>query len=347
MKTLWCEINTNILLSNLNKVKDIVGDKKIISVLKSNAYGLGISELSSKIDSLIDMYAVNTYDEYLSINSSKDVLIMAPTCSKKDFEHANENLVLTIDSLDLLNSLDKNTIARVHLFIDTNNHRMGIPVKDVSVIIDKIDKEYKNIKIEGLYTHFHECNNVDKTLCQIKSFEALSSQYSNRNFLIHCLSSSSIVNPKLFYACSFTNSCRVGNLIYGFGPASLGFEKCFNYYANIIHKEKVSKGDFIGFGSSYNKAPKDMLIGVIGVGSYHGLGVQRSVCGISLNFAKRLYRLICPPNIAVYNNRAIKVVGQVNMNTTILDLTENPEINCVQVNLSPVLSDSSIPKKYI
>lgn len=351
MSKIWCEINKDCLNNNIKKIKELVPKKRMISVLKSNAYGLGIEGISEIIDSNTDMYAVSNIMEYEKIKTSKDILIMSPLCSIEDFNYAKDksNLILTIDNENILSSIDKTIKYRVHICVDTTNHRVGIPINILHRLIEDIETNYSNIKIEGIYTHFHNCKNKEETIQQIKSFESTVKEYQDRNYIVHCIASAIMLDKKLLDLCNFTNAVRVGNLIYGFVGVNIGMKKVFAFKAKIIQKHVAVKGSLIGFGASYHKAKKDTTIGIIEAGHYYGIGCVRETIDNPIKSLVKSIRNYIKGICYTYEERSkgINIIGRVNMNSILLDITESPDIEVVDLNMSPILADGCIEKKYI
>lgn len=352
MTKIWCEINKKNLEENILTIKKHIGDKKIISVLKANAYGLGVREISGIIDKHTDMYAVSNIQEYESLNTNKDVLIMSPLCSVEDFSFAKNksNLILSIDNENILRELDTNTKYRVHICVDTTNHRVGVSLGRLKGLIECIETKYKNIKVEGVYTHFHNCSNVEETKEQIISFKNTVKLLQKNDYIVHCIASSIACNQSLLEMCSFTNACRIGNMLYGFAGNKIGTKKVHNFYAKILQKHEVKKGELIGFGASYEKAVEDMVVGVVEAGNFYGLGnVRESIENPLKAAAKSLkYNFKGIPYINTKEDkRNIKIIGFINMNSIIIDITNEPDVNIVELSMSPILADSSICKVYI
>lgn len=349
MTKIWCEINKKNLEDNILTIKKHIGDKKIISVLKANAYGLGISEVSSIIDKHTDMYAVSNTQEYKALNTNKDVLIMSPLCSVEDFIFAKDktNLILSIDNENILRELDKNTKYRVHICVDTTNHRVGVSLGKLKGLIECIESKYKNIKIEGIYTHFHNCSNIEETKEQIISFKNTITLLQKNNYIIHCITSSVACNQTLLDMCSFTNASRIGNMLYGFAGNKIGTKKVHNFYAKILQKHEVKKGELIGFGASYEKADRNMIVGIIEAGNFYGLGsVREYIENPIITAAKSLKHNIKGISYVKTkeHKKEVKIIGFVNMNSLILDITKTPDESIVELSMSPILADSSIHK---
>lgn len=350
MAKIWCEINKEQLLNNVNIVKKHIGNKKLIAVLKANAYGIGVKEVSEIIDDSVDMYAVSNVTEYENLQTNKDVLIMSPLCSIDDFQYAEnkDNLILSIDNIDILKVLNKNTKYRVHICVDTTNHRMGIETKNLKNVISTIDRDFKNITIEGIYTHFHNTSNVSETMEQIECFKNIVALLGDKDYMIHCVASSIANNQNLLKLCDFSNACRIGNMIYGFMGANVGIKKVYKFYGKILQKHKVCKGELIGFGASYELATKDMIVGIVEVGHFYGLGCNREFIENPIkSFVKSIkYNLKGIDYIKVDSSK-IDIVGTANMNSLIIDITDNSEKNMVEILMSPILADSHIKKIYV
>lgn len=125
-------------------------NKQIISVIKSDAYGLNVKYLAKYLISAgVNFFAVNKESEYISLN--KPLLIMNSVTSLIDDEHVRYS-INSYDDLQFLKSSKRKII--VHLQIDTGMNRVGIrSIEEYLKILQEI-KECQNIEIEGIYTHF-------------------------------------------------------------------------------------------------------------------------------------------------------------------------------------------------
>lgn len=346
MSKIYCEVNKKTMLNNIDIIKNKVPDKKLIAVLKSNAYGLGIEGVSDIIDKHVDMYAVSSISEYKNIRTKKDVLLMSPLCSLDDFEYAKDktNLVLSIDNINILNNLNKNDAYRVHLCVDTGNHRVGLRKSEVDDVIIKIASEYKNISVEGIYTHFHNCKDKKETLNQIKAFKDICDKYKAQKLITHCIASSVFLNNELLKTCDFTNAIRVGNVLYGMSGLSSGLKKCYTFKAKILQKHIVKEDELVGFGASYHGVKKDTVVGIIEAGHIHGLGCIREKIE---NPIKCTLQSIKNNIKGISYIQNIEIIGTVNMNSLILDITNCKDMEEVVLNISPIIADTSIKKIYI
>ncbi|MGL4991812.1 MAG: alanine racemase [Sarcina sp.] len=343
----WCEVYLDKLENNIRRIKEIVNDKKIIGVVKGDAYGLGIEGISKFIEDKVDIIAVADLEEASKITKEKDVLILSPLCQQECFSNNRKNLILTIDNEEILNSIKKDEEYRVHIYVDTGMNRMGIKVSRVDEIINRIKKDYKNIKIEGIYTHLHKAADEEYTIKQISRFKNAVEKYKNEIDLIHCCASSAIINDNLMKAASFTTAVRSGNIMYGYIGQNKGIQKIFDYYAKAVSVCEVKGGETIGYGAKY-KATKDMKIGILPVGNVQGLGITREIHkNVIYDVMRAFVRAFKERPIIFSDNKPVEVLGKPNMNVTIIDFENHTKDEKFKLEMSPIISNGLIEKEYI
>lgn len=343
----WCEVYLNKLENNLFRIKEIIGEKKLIAVVKGDAYGLGIAQISDFIEKKVDIIAVADIEEANKVSMEKDVLILSPLCQEGCFENNRENLILSLDNEDILKSLSHDEKYRVHIYIDTGMNRMGIKPYKLDDVINDINDNYENIKIEGLYTHLHKAADEEYTLKQIEVFKKYTEKYIGKIDLIHCLASSGIISDRLRKAADFTTAVRAGNLIYGYIGQNKGMKKIFDYFAKAVSVYEVKNGSTVGYGAKY-KASKDMIVGILPVGNVQGLGVTREVQkNVVYDVVRAFIRAFKERPIIFNGNKPVEVLGKPNMNVTIIDFENYSKEDKFKLEMSPIISNSLVEKRYI
>ena len=340
------EIDLDILESNAKElVKKYSEYDYIFGVLKSNAYGHGEYVVNAFIRGGINYICVSYIEEALRVRKySKNIpiLCMQPILLDDLKDAYDNNITLTVDNMDYLDSLIKkcNKNIKVHLKVDSGMNRLGFKTKEeIREAYDKI-VACKYIELEGIYTHLATIglfdNKYDKQVEKFK--DALSLINIKKVPIIHFGSSAiTIGHEKL----PFVNGARFGIALYGFNVtlniSTLGLKNKIRKLRNTYYQKKYSlspvisnvelnlkpaismktriieikdvpKGDFIGYGASY-QAKEDMKIAILPVGYYDGIGSKNN----------GRYVLI--------NNKKYYMVGQMSMNMMIIKIDDSVKIN--------------------
>ena len=124
------EINKNDLKNNIEIIKNIDDNIKIIAVVKANGMGLGLVEYSKTLlENGIESLAVANVEEAISLRKSKieaEILMLSPIILKKDLQLLIENdITLTISTIEDYNLIkeilkeNKDIQIKAHIKIDT------------------------------------------------------------------------------------------------------------------------------------------------------------------------------------------------------------------------------------
>lgn len=344
----WCEVDKKKLYSNIDIIRNRVGDKKIVAVVKGNAYGLGIGGISKYIESKVDLFGVATLDEANKLKTQKDILIMSPVCSIPTTPKSN--YIFTIDSFNDLNKFKKNTKYRVHIYLDSGMNRLGIKANELDKLLTDLKENYPSIKVEGLYTHLHNATNIEETKKQIFMFRNICEKYIGIIPNFHCLNSKGIVNDELLSEASFTNIVRAGNALYGYDGTNVGIQKVFSIKAKVIKQYTIETDGYIGYGAK-RKVKAGTKVGVLPCGTIDKLTYIKNVkTNMVKDCLKAVKSHIKPSTYMYYKGKPIFELCTPNMNCTLIDLT-NIETDSkdiiVELSMGSILLDSSIEKRYI
>lgn len=203
------EISKKNLLFNYDYYKNKTA-KKIIAIIKDNAYGHGFKQVIEILDNEdVHMYAVANIEEAIEANqyTSKDILILDKV---NDFTKVSDNMIVSIISKShLLEAINFNNKIRIHLKINTGMNRKGISPQEFDECINLINNS-TNINLEGVYTHYasNKKSNLEK---QFQCFKQTTRKLDKSKYLIHASSSVS----SLLLKENFTNACRIGIGLYG------------------------------------------------------------------------------------------------------------------------------------
>lgn len=305
-------MNRNYLIVNINNlqknIKTIKKEtlKKIMVVLKSNAYNMGARALIKYVKQAdVDFIVFNKYIEYLEcvdLLENTKVLILEEV-PEKYLKNIKENVRISVNSLEYIYKvLNSNSKLKIHIQVDTKMNRDGI--KKVEELQEIIEVSKDKIEIEGLYTHFVG-DKDDKTnyLEQQEKFEKFLELYPFP--IIHTAATSSLSKNLI------GNYVRCGIAIYGY-HANIVLKNVVNAYVPIIKIRESLKGESVGYGATYVSSKKEK-IAVLPVGYYEGFK------------EKFVYK----------GNKPLPVVGRICMNHTFV-LVDDTIKNSSWLNIFPI-----------
>ncbi|MFZ4591368.1 MAG: alanine racemase [Ignavibacteria bacterium] len=297
------EISLNKLEFNYGQIKKHLHRNnphkkiKICGVVKANAYGHGIREISQKLISLgADFLGVANYDEAIKLRATipdANILVFGTLIHSKLKPAAyvskllKYNLIATVASLDTARFLDQyskklNKKFKVHIKVDTGMKRIGFDVKNAFKNIEQIFT-YKNLEIEGVFTHFATAESGDKSFAktQLNKFKELLHllKQSGMEFpIVHAANSGAILDLK----DSYFDMVRPGLLLYGYYPSDevknkIELMPIMSLKSKVTFIKRVDANTSISYGRKYFTADKT-FIGSIPVG--YGDGYWRSLSNV-------------------------------------------------------------------
>jgi len=278
------EIDERNLLSNYDFFDDL-GKEQIWPVLKSNAYGHGIrqvTEILLKRD--FEYFVVDGYQEVLEIRkiTNRQVLMIGTILPTNFSKIKWKNLAIMVQDRETLVALGKlNKHIKVHLKVNTGMNRQGVEIVDLRSLIVEI-KKYPKLELEGVFSHLAGVDDVE----QGKKFEEVKK----------------IAGEIKYFHLGATNGVgdiiRLGIGLYGIGK---GLKPVLKLKSKITKVREIEKGEKVSYGGTF-VAIKKTIIGVIPVGYFEGLDRRLSNKG----FVK-------------YKNKFYPIIGRVCMNMAIVN----------------------------
>lgn len=319
-------IKPKAITHNLNQVKKLASQSKVLAMVKSNAYGHGIAAVLPAL-SQADGIGVATFIEALEARQlgwDKTIGLIEGAFTADEWQqaidqdiscviHHDQQLQWALDNIPLPDSATR----VVWLKYNTGMNRLGFNAEDVMVAAKRLyEAGYQLI----LTTHFANADDHSHPLnaLQIQRFsDVLSTLQANIGADIKgsLCNSAGIVNfPEHHY-----DWVRPGIILYGSAPVidknanELGLQPAMEFSAQIMALQTVTAGDAIGYGSRWT-AQQDTKTALVSIG--YGDGYPRVV-------SEDAYVSV----IDTINQQSYRcaVLGRVAMDMIVIDVSTVPE----------------------
>jgi len=311
-------IDLSAVKYNIKKIQERLQENaNIMPVIKANAYGLGVKEVIKVIEDLnINIVAVAIVDEgiYLrDIGYNGEIFVLNQPYEEEIEKIKEYKLTVGVSAESFIEKLGESLKQiKVHIEIGTGMGRTGINPSRTKEFIEKIFK-YKNIEIEGIYTHFSSSDiDYEYTKAQINSFNkaiSLAKKLLKDIKYIHASNSAGIVN----FEEAWYNLVRPGLIIYGYLPDENLIEKIDLKEACILKSiisyfKEVPENTSIGYGRSYitNRKTK--------------------IATIPIGYADGIKRSMSNKGNIVINNKLAPIIGKICMDSFMVDVTDIDDI---------------------
>src|SRR4030042_4078459 len=257
------EINLDNIAENIKAIRGFIsGRAKLLAVVKANAYGHGMIEVSKVCEEAgIDFLGISEVKEGILLRAKGiriPILVMGFT-EKKDIESAiKENISLTISNVYQAKLIFEEAKrigrrAKVHLKVDTGMRRYG-PIEINAVDFLKEVKKIPKLDIEGLYSHLSDAENRDRsfTFKQLGAFQEIIADFKKEGFSApfnHIANSAAALS----IPSSQIDMVRVGIVLYGLFPTPelrtfFDLKPALAYKTKIVELKKLPGSQKIGYG---------------------------------------------------------------------------------------------------
>lgn len=291
----YAAVDLDAVLYNMQQMKNnIAPNTKIMGIIKTDGYGHGAVPIGKELEKLEYVYGYGTAsaEEAIILRNAglkKPVLILGytfPYCYEELINREIRPAVFRYDTLEELADcaarLKKK--AKIHIKVDTGMTRVGIRPDDEGIEFVKRALSYKEIEVEGAFTHFARADEKDKTAVR-KQLDRISQFYGRienelgyRIPVKHCSNSAGIIE----LPDANMDMVRAGITLYGLWPSDevrkdiVSLKPVLSLKSRIVYIKQVEKGVPVSYGGTY-VTEKDMRIATIPIG--YGDGYPRGLSG--------------------------------------------------------------------
>ncbi|MBF0485313.1 MAG: alanine racemase [Candidatus Omnitrophica bacterium] len=322
----WVQIDLKAVRHNFSEIRKLAFQQleprinrevDILSVVKADAYGHGMVEVAHVIEKEGGrFFAVSNVEEAIELREAgckKRIVLFETTLPELAPQIIKYDLTPGVCTMELARAIDR--LARrlkkkipVHVKIDTGMGRLGVWHEEAVDFVRALNR-LKNIRVEGLFTHFPVADSDEKfTEKQMDDFSKLVAQLIKDQIpfrYIHAANSMGLLG----YKNRFFNLTRPGVMLYGLYPADvlrkkIALKPVMSVKSRVLFTKTIHKGRGISYGHTF-RTTKDTRVAVLAIGYSDGYSRAFS------NKARVLLNgVFCP------------VLGRVTMDQTIVDISK-------------------------
>ncbi|HUJ18288.1 MAG TPA: alanine racemase [Nitrospirota bacterium] len=315
-------IDLNALARNFKEALRRAGGRKVLAVVKAQAYGHGAIAVSRHLLGLgADMLGVALVEEGRELRGAgiqAPIVVMGAVFPDQAEEIVRLGLTPVVFSLPMAcalsaASLSRGTTTPVHVKIDTGMGRIGIPPEAALPFIREL-KTLVGISAQGLMTHFADADLGDQRFSaeQMARFEALLTALEEQGISIplrHAANSAALLE----YGRALFTMVRPGLMLYGYDPfrnrtGDRGLDPVLSLVTRIAYLKKVPAGVPISYGRTF-VTKRESLIATIPLG-----------------YADGYSRALSNRGEALVRGLRVPVAGRVCMDMCMLDVTGVPGV---------------------
>ncbi|WP_089605564.1 alanine racemase [Acinetobacter piscicola] len=304
-------IDSEALQYNLNRVKQLAPTAKIVSMVKTNAYGHGVKDCLAALSST-DAFGVACLQEALEI---RELGYQQPITLIEGIFNADEMTTVIENNFEIvvhqpvqvewLLEHKQQYIAKglkVWVKLNSGMNRLGFKEAEIIELIH-------SLKAEGftcvLAMHFANADAENHPLNEQQKAQFLQVKQACEPIMASCCNSAAIFKwPELNF-----DFVRPGIMLYGASPFAdksahdLDIQPVMTFTAEIIALNHIQAGESVGYGSTFI-ADQAMDIAIVSIG--YGDGYPRA-------FPKQNYVSI--------QGQKTRVIGRVSMDMIAIDVT--------------------------
>ena len=326
LRPVWAEINLTNLDYNIKQIKDKIGDRQMIGVIKADAYGHGSVKVAEVLRANgCKTFAIATLQEAITLREAgaKEEIIMlgltpdmyADTIVDYDITP----VVCSSENAAAFAAAAKAKDKTVHALIavDTGMGRIGYLADDLDFAVEDVKKiaALENFKIKGMFSHMSTADAFDKTYSHQqeakynKFYETLTAAGIEIPFRTLANSASIMELPSVYF-----DACRPGIILYGCYPSDevdvkeLSIKPVMSVKANIVHLKEVPVGFSVGYGRKFiSERPS-------------------KIATLALGYADGYPRPYSPKAKVLVNGVIAPIAGNICMDQCMIDVTDVPDV---------------------
>ena len=332
LRPTWVEISLSKLRRNCERVRALASarsSRRVMAVVKADAYGHGAVPVARCLAACgVEWFGVATVEEALELREAgiRQPILLLGGLYMSDPAHLVEyHLTPSVSSTARLDTYAQ--CARrsgqpidFHLKIDTGMGRLGLPPDRLTSFLRHY-RELEGLRLTGFFTHLASAEDLvatqtqDQAACFRKALDELQDA-GVRPEWVHVSNSAALLAGLEFPE----NLVRVGALLFGYclpliapvgraAPQAEAFEPVLSFKSRVVYLKDVPSGTPLGYG-----------------GVFHTRRPSR-IATVPVGYADGLSRALSNRGCAIVRDRYARIVGNISMDLTLLDVTDIPGVD--------------------
>ena len=310
-------VSRSALIHNLAEYQKAYPNLQFAPVLKSNAYGHGLTLVARILErERIPFLMVDSLYEarQLRLAGIRVRILIMGYVRPRDIASANlTDIDFALVDIEQLREVVKSVHRplRIHLKLDTGMHRQGITKTDLPEALSLLQSS--SLHVVGVCSHFGDADNENETYSrgQINVWKELSGEVLRAFPTIEYRHLAATKGVR-FAEEAGTNVVRLGIGLYGLDTSprnTLSLMPALTVRSIVASVREVPVGDWVGYNATY-KAESARMVATVPAGYYEGVDRRLSSVG-----AMEVGDTVCP------------IVGRVSMNMSSIDVTEVKDVS--------------------
>ena len=316
-------IDLGAISRNIAEIRKKIGNKRgLMAVVKADGYGHGAVEVSrAALRSGADFLGVALPEEGQQLREAgieAPILVVGLIQPEEAYKVVKFQLSQAVASVELLEALNHeaskvSTWISVHVKLETGMGRIGVKPEDAVSFVRKV-KSFKNLNLEGLFSHFSSADEKDKTFSerQLQLFDQVIGNLQLAGIEVpkkHIANSAAILDlPQSYY-----DIVRPGIMIYGLYPSrevshSIELKPAMTFKTKISEVKVVPPGTPISYGRTFITKKKT------------------TVATLPVGYADGYNRLLSNHGEVLVKGRRAPVIGTICMDMCMVDASSVEDI---------------------
>lgn len=323
----WASIDRAALRHNMQRLRAIASDSRVLAVIKADGYGHGAeavahalrdtrstSDRRPRADWEADAFAVACLEEALALRAARvhaPLVVLEGVLSLEEARLGlREHLQFVIHDewqLSLLEQLPRGARADIWLKLDSGMHRLGFHLSALPKALARVQAR-PDWRLHGFMTHLASAD--DDTASALAQAERFDSALGDTPGLRSIANSAGMLADDSLHR----DWVRPGLMLYGISPradrsaADIGLVPAMTLCTRVLSVRDCAAGDRIGYGGAYI-CPRDQRIATLAVG-----------------YADGFQRALGDTGSVLLRGVEVPVVGRVSMDMTAIDVSAVPDV---------------------